>query len=119
MNRKHILNESDLNRIVEETVRDYITESNFGGWNMFKRNNTQELVEQNRVILLSVINRLIHNLNNEMTYLKYNGHFKDINPMYINNMPDGKEKEQTMVAQKIITKCAELYQMVMQLKSQI
>ena len=119
MKQRVTLTESDLNKIVEETVKDYIDEASFGGWKMFNRDNNQQIIEQNRTILLSVINRLAHNLHNEMTYLKYNGHFENLNPMFIKQMPEGKEKEQKIVAQKIIAQCVDFYNLIMELKGNI
>ena len=119
MKQRIRLTENDLNRIVEEAVNGYINEASFGGWKMFGKDNKQQIIEQNRGILLSVINRLAHNLHNEMTYLKYNGYFQDLNPMFIQQMPEGKEKDQKIIAQKIIAECVEFYNLIMELKGNI
>jgi len=117
MRQRIKLNENDLYRIVETELKHFIKNPHMPKY-MQVRDKDREFYEHNKEIVNSVIKSITDKLHNEITYLKYNGHFENLNPMFIDKMPNGRQKKQNIAVQKIISKCQELYNFLQDMKDE-
>lgn len=118
-----MLNESKINNIIKEAINDYVDHGEFtpiGTPGGFQHKNVDNRLAENSDKIKYVISALCDSLYSKMKYMKNACSFKtELNPMFIRQLPDCKEKQQMDITQKIIAKSLDLYNFLNSVKDQL